>query len=170
MICFFACLLYLPTIFGRDVCVFMKLSRGIVLFAMTCGRLPYTDSNIKVLLSQLQKRLEFYNRGTQECQQLIRSILTINPAQRITIAEMYVQPWLSNDLAANPPKLDLGPTCNKPTSASRYSSGAAAPVVPAASASSSVNPSAPVHKKSTGSAASSPTSLAKRWRPNLWRR
>lgn len=69
-------------------------SMGVILFAMVCGRLPYNDSNLKTLLTQLYKKLEFPKRVTADCQNFIRQILAVHPEKRISIANMYQHAWI----------------------------------------------------------------------------
>ncbi|XP_070576328.1 testis-specific serine/threonine-protein kinase 4-like [Ptychodera flava] len=69
-------------------------SMGVILFTMIFGRLPFDDTNHKVLIQQVQTRVQFPNNKTisEECKNLVCRILS--PAkQRINIHEIHKDPW-----------------------------------------------------------------------------
>jgi 5'-AMP-activated protein kinase catalytic alpha subunit len=69
-------------------------SCGIILFALVCGYLPFEDPNTselyKKILNGEPKCAEFVS---EECQDLILRILTKDPEERYTIAQIRGHPW-----------------------------------------------------------------------------
>jgi serine/threonine protein kinase len=66
---------------------------GVILFVMVTGRLPWTKQNQTQLFSQItngEYRVPPYLSGN--CSNLIKRLMTVNPAERITIAH----PFLAN--------------------------------------------------------------------------
>ncbi|XP_068680052.1 MAP/microtubule affinity-regulating kinase 4-like [Montipora foliosa] len=74
-------------------------SMGIILYAMVCGRLPFNDSNLNSLIVQTKGKLTFPTRNfcSQECQHMIRSILTWDPRKRITMSQIFNHVWLTGE-------------------------------------------------------------------------
>ena len=69
-------------------------SSGVVLFAMTCGFLPFEDpktSNLyKKIMAGDYKLPKFLST---ECQNFISKVLETNPEKRYTIQNMRTHPW-----------------------------------------------------------------------------
>ena len=62
---------------------------GIILFAMTCGYLPFEDPDNDKLFEQILKaHLDFPNHLSELCRDLIRKILVTDPKKRITINQI----------------------------------------------------------------------------------
>ena len=62
---------------------------GIILFAMTCGYLPFEDSDNDKLFQQILKaELEFPSHLSELCKDIIRKILVTDPNKRITIEKI----------------------------------------------------------------------------------
>eukprot|EP00730_Choanoeca_flexa_P001625 TRINITY_DN10714_c0_g1_i1.p1 TRINITY_DN10714_c0_g1~~TRINITY_DN10714_c0_g1_i1.p1 ORF type:complete len:409 (+),score=72.45 TRINITY_DN10714_c0_g1_i1:232-1458(+) len=83
-------------------------SLGIILFAMTCGRLPYNDKTIKVLMAGIKRKLDFPRRISTELQDFIERILVVDPHWRATVPELLKHPWLA-DYAQKQYELDPRP-------------------------------------------------------------
>ena len=75
-------------------------SLGVVLFTMVCASLPFDDSNLKVLLDQVTKRVQFpRKRGallSVEVKNLIGKMLNYNVNDRVRIYEIQRDPWFQN--------------------------------------------------------------------------
>ena len=84
-------------------------SCGIILFALVCGYLPFEDPNTselyKKILNGEPKCAEFV---TEECQDLILRILTKDPAQRYTIAQIRGHPWFKQVTQTIEPGIIVG--------------------------------------------------------------
>eukprot|EP00045_Choanoeca_perplexa_P001872 m.22138 g.22138 ORF g.22138 m.22138 type:complete len:410 (+) comp11208_c0_seq2:254-1483(+) len=83
-------------------------SLGIILFAMTCGRLPYNDKTIKVLMAGIKRKLDFPRRISRELQDFIERILVLDPQWRASVPEMLQHPWMAN-YAAKQYRLNTSP-------------------------------------------------------------
>lgn len=76
-------------------------SCGVILYAMVTGRLPFDDDNIQRLLKKVQ--VGSYHMPTNlpaDLRDLIAAMLTVDPDQRITLAEIKAHPWFNT----TPPK------------------------------------------------------------------
>lgn len=73
-------------------------SCGVVLFALLTGRLPFDDPNMKALLQKVRLgRFEMPVSLHPQARDLIRRMLVVNPAQRITMREIFNHDLLKMD-------------------------------------------------------------------------
>ncbi|KAH0944767.1 hypothetical protein HN011_009651 [Eciton burchellii] len=73
-------------------------SMGVLLYALLCGFLPFDDSNLENLyLKILNGKYEEPHWLSNNSKTLIRSMLQIDPAKRITIHELCHHPWIATD-------------------------------------------------------------------------
>ena len=105
---------------------------------MVCGRLPFNDSNVKVLMAQIRGRLNFSSRTspgkilkysksihslcfTLECRDLIRKMLAIRAEERITIKGILRHPFLAVE-STSPTKTIRPPSimCASPHSTAAF--------------------------------------------------
>lgn len=77
-------------------------SCGVILYALLTGRLPFDDDNIQRLLNKV--RTGIYHMPSdisEECQNLLRAMLTVEPEKRISLEAIKKHPWF---LSQEPPK------------------------------------------------------------------
>ena len=72
-------------------------SMGIVLYAMVCGKLPFKDTNVKTLLSQISNGLSFSRDVSESCKDLLRKLLVFSSKERLTAEKILSQPWMRQD-------------------------------------------------------------------------
>lgn len=86
-------------------------SLGVLLFAMVTGEHPWTVSNTSLMLRQIMKaNYSIPEYVSQECQDLINSLLKVKPSARLSIEKIIQHPWLKFSewaLIKGPPDLDL---------------------------------------------------------------
>ena len=72
-------------------------SCGVILFALVSGKLPFDDDNIRRLLAKVKAGLftmpAYLHKDVQD---LINRMLTVDPEERITIAEIKKHPWYTS--------------------------------------------------------------------------
>ncbi|XP_062383577.1 putative serine/threonine-protein kinase SIK1B [Sardina pilchardus] len=76
-------------------------SLGVVLYVLVCGTLPFDGDNLYLLRQRVTKgrfRVPFFM--SQECESLIRRMLAVNPAKRISMAQIKQHRWMVADPAA----------------------------------------------------------------------
>ena len=79
---------------------------GIVLFAMLCGYLPFTDSNEQKLFKKIvEGKLYFPHYLSEQAKDLLNKVLTKDPLKRITINKIKKHPWFN----LNNPKITMSP-------------------------------------------------------------
>ena len=74
-------------------------SSGIILHAMVLGYLPFEDDITSKLYEKIKTsdfKLPF--RLSQQCKSLIRLLLTKDPAQRITLADVKEHEWVKSSI------------------------------------------------------------------------
>ena len=71
---------------------------GVVLYTMVTGRMPFDDSDMKLLLGQIKRGVSFSKPKQQisdDCEDLIRSMLTLDFRARISIEDIECHRWLA---------------------------------------------------------------------------
>jgi len=68
-------------------------SMGVILYAMTCGRLPYDDKSMKVLMAGIRRKLTMPRSMSESLRDLVPRLLTVDAATRITMREALEHPW-----------------------------------------------------------------------------
>ncbi|CEH18548.1 serine threonine-protein kinase [Ceraceosorus bombacis] len=107
-------------------------SCGIILFALLCGRLPFDDPNIQVLLSKVKRgRFEmpaFLEPGAKD---LISRMLEIQPERRLRMDQIMRHPWFTNggrESSYNPVQPLLGRDETEANAAAQHGSRPVSPV------------------------------------------
>lgn len=73
-------------------------SLGVVLYAMLCGTVPFKAPNMKELHVLIKKGdYKFPVEISEESKDLIRKLLVLNPADRLSIPEVLAHPWVKED-------------------------------------------------------------------------
>lgn len=74
-------------------------SMGVILYTMICGRLPFDDSNLRSLLQQVHRRVNFPSKVKvpDSVKGVIHKMLQWNLAERITVEQLQQEPWLSDE-------------------------------------------------------------------------
>ncbi|VDD91241.1 unnamed protein product [Enterobius vermicularis] len=71
-------------------------SMGVLLYALLCGTLPFEDDNMQVLYRKITRGIynepAFLSQGSKE---LLRSMLQVNPKNRITVKELIEHEWIN---------------------------------------------------------------------------
>lgn len=78
-------------------------SMGVILYTMICGRLPFDDSNLRSLLQQVHRRVNFPSKVKvpDSVKAVIHKMLQWNLAERITVEQLQQEPWLSDEANAS---------------------------------------------------------------------
>ncbi|KAA8494586.1 putative serine/threonine-protein kinase [Porphyridium purpureum] len=78
-------------------------SLGVILYAMLTGRLPFDDDNIQRLLAKVQRGVyHLPNDMDPECKVIVRGMLNVDPAKRLTIEEIKQSAWFNSVPPKNP--------------------------------------------------------------------
>ncbi|MFT7799911.1 serine/threonine-protein kinase SIK1-like [Arapaima gigas] len=76
-------------------------SLGVVLYVLVCGLLPFDGPNLPALRQRVTEgrfRIPFFM--SQECENLVRKMLVVDPAKRISIAQIKQHRWMLADPVA----------------------------------------------------------------------
>ncbi|KAG8507174.1 putative serine/threonine-protein kinase SIK1B, partial [Galemys pyrenaicus] len=81
-------------------------SLGVVLYVLVCGSLPFDGPSLPVLRQRVLEgrfRIPFFM--SQDCETLIRRMLVLDPAKRITVAQIRQHRWMQADPCVAQPAL-----------------------------------------------------------------
>uniref|UniRef100_A0A183CE44 non-specific serine/threonine protein kinase n=1 Tax=Globodera pallida TaxID=36090 RepID=A0A183CE44_GLOPA len=71
-------------------------SCGVILYALLVGALPFDDDNLRNLLEKVKKGLfHIPHFVPADCQTLLRSMVEVDPAKRISLQEVLKHPWVT---------------------------------------------------------------------------
>lgn len=72
-------------------------SAGVMLYALLVGKLPFNDNSIAKLYQKIQAGIKTLPPFlSAEASDLIKKMLVVDPAERITVREVLAHPWLRN--------------------------------------------------------------------------
>ncbi|KAF7495074.1 Maternal embryonic leucine zipper kinase [Sarcoptes scabiei] len=72
-------------------------STGILLYALTCGRLPFNNPNLALLYKAIKEgKFELPKYLSNSVKDLITRMLCVDPKRRITLKEIVQHRWMSN--------------------------------------------------------------------------
>ena len=85
-------------------------SSGVILYAMVTGQLPWTKTNQTELFDQIKSAdYKIPTYLTEECQDLIKNLLVVDPNARLTAKQVQEHPWLTNTPTFIPENVTLCP-------------------------------------------------------------
>ncbi|XP_038064163.1 CBL-interacting protein kinase 11-like [Patiria miniata] len=76
-------------------------SIGVVLYAMLCGRLPYQDESLDILIDNIynpQGKLLFHKKVSKDCRDFVRSMLITDPKARVSVSKLKRMDWLNKPI------------------------------------------------------------------------
>ncbi|KAJ3046674.1 hypothetical protein HK097_000643 [Rhizophlyctis rosea] len=77
-------------------------SCGVILYALLTGNLPFDDENIRRLLGKVKSGMYFIpDHVSPEAKDLIKKMLVVDPARRITMKEIFRHPWFRSQQPKN---------------------------------------------------------------------
>ncbi|XP_058957175.2 testis-specific serine/threonine-protein kinase 4-like [Pocillopora verrucosa] len=78
-------------------------SMGVILYTMVCGRLPFDDSNLRSLLQQVHRRVNFPSKIkiAEPVKAIIHKMLQWNLTERVTVEQLRTDPWLTEEKIEN---------------------------------------------------------------------
>ncbi|KAK4474864.1 hypothetical protein MN116_001977, partial [Schistosoma mekongi] len=77
-------------------------SLGVILYTLVSGTLPFDGKNLKELRERVLRgtyRVPYYM--THECEMLLKKMLVLNPAKRISLQEVMNDPWMNQGYEHN---------------------------------------------------------------------
>ena len=93
-------------------------SCGIILFALLCGRLPFDDPNIQVLLGKVRAgRFAMPSHLDPSVRDLIGRMLQVDPKKRASMREICSHPWFTDNgrlSSKNPVTTEISTLSNEP--------------------------------------------------------
>uniref|UniRef100_A0A7E4VFW7 non-specific serine/threonine protein kinase n=1 Tax=Panagrellus redivivus TaxID=6233 RepID=A0A7E4VFW7_PANRE len=73
-------------------------SCGVILYALLVGALPFDDDNLRNLLEKVKKGVfHIPHFVPSDCQNLLRSMIEVDPQKRISLQEVFRHPWIAGN-------------------------------------------------------------------------
>ncbi|XP_066516623.1 serine/threonine-protein kinase SIK2a [Hoplias malabaricus] len=81
-------------------------SMGVVLYVLVCGALPFDGPSLPVLRQRvLEGRFRIPYFMTEDCEHLIRKMLVLDPAKRLTLSQIREHRWMVQEVPSQRPVL-----------------------------------------------------------------
>ncbi|XP_076867167.1 serine/threonine-protein kinase SIK2a [Brachyhypopomus gauderio] len=81
-------------------------SMGVVLYVLVCGALPFDGPSLPVLRERvLEGRFRIPYFMSEDCEHLIRRMLVLDPAKRLSLAQIRDHRWMARDSPPQKPTL-----------------------------------------------------------------
>uniref|UniRef100_A0AC34GRT5 Protein kinase domain-containing protein n=1 Tax=Panagrolaimus sp. ES5 TaxID=591445 RepID=A0AC34GRT5_9BILA len=78
-------------------------SCGVILYALLVGALPFDDDNLRNLLEKVKKGVfHIPHFVPSDCQNLLRSMIEVDPQKRISLQEVFRHPWVAGSVRSEP--------------------------------------------------------------------
>ncbi|XP_022255564.1 serine/threonine-protein kinase BRSK2-like isoform X2 [Limulus polyphemus] len=73
-------------------------SCGVITYALIVGSLPFDDKNLRVLLEKVKRGMfQIPDFVPQECRELLKGMIEVDPGKRMTLSEVLKHPWISEE-------------------------------------------------------------------------
>lgn len=83
-------------------------SCGVILYALLVGALPFDDDNLRNLLEKVKKGVfHIPHFVPSDCQNLLRSMIEVDPGKRISLQDVFRHPWVSGSSNGKDVELEL---------------------------------------------------------------
>ncbi|KAH7718463.1 Protein kinase [Aphelenchoides avenae] len=83
-------------------------SCGVILYALLVGALPFDDDNLRNLLEKVKKGVfHIPHFVPADCQNLLRSMIEVDPGKRISLQDVFRHPWVSGSSNGKDVELEL---------------------------------------------------------------
>ncbi|KAL9956243.1 hypothetical protein ACROYT_G037693 [Oculina patagonica] len=78
-------------------------SMGVVLYALGCARLPFSENDMQALIKEdFTNKIKFSKRVSKEYRDLVRWMLNTNEDQRASAEQVFRSPWCIKAIKDNP--------------------------------------------------------------------